>query len=138
MGQLDFHKNLANKVPPPQHSNSNELPLLTKLNDSYKLWHGFLTHLPRLTRYTLGGRIDGLFIDCFELALTAGYAARSEKLEFLRKLSIKIDTLKFFLKLLWELKALDNSKYSTISMSLAEIGKMIGGWMKLFKNETPL
>lgn len=44
-----------------------------------------------------------------------------------------MDSLKFFLKLLWEIKALDNKKYTTLSIPLAEIGKMIGGWMNTLK-----
>jgi len=96
-----------------------------------------LTSLPRLTRYTLGTKIDDLFSDCLELALLAGYTARTEKYGAIQKLSIKLDVLKFFLKILWELKGLDNQKYTTLSTPLAEIGKMIGGWLASLKKETP-
>ncbi len=112
------------------------MPILTKLNDSYKWWHQYLTQLPRLTRYTLGTRVDNLFIDCLELVLVAGYAARGDKLEILQKLSAKLDSLKFFLRVLWELKALDNKKYMVLSASLNETGKMVGGWLTMLKKET--
>jgi hypothetical protein len=36
------------------------LPVLRDLTDAYKLWHGFLPHLPRLSRYTLCAKIDAL------------------------------------------------------------------------------
>ena len=116
---------------------SNDLPIVTKLNISYKLWHGFLTTLPRLTRYTLGTKIDDLFTACLELALLAGYATRTEKYVAIQKLSIKLDVLKFFLKVLWELKMIDNQKYTLLSVPLAEVGKMIGGWLASLKKETP-
>jgi len=90
-------------------------------------------HLPRLTRFSLGSKIDSYFVDCLELALLAGYASRQEKSGYIRKLSAKLDCLKFFLKILWELKALDNKKYINLSTQLAEIGKMIGGWSKMFR-----
>lgn len=115
-----------------------ETPLVIKLQESYKLWHDFLTHLPRLTRYTLGIKVDTIFIECLELALSGSYAARSEKLPILKNLSIKVDALKFFLKLLWEIKALDNNKYTLLSVPLHEIGKMVGGWLAMLKKETPL
>ena len=67
----------------------------------------------------------------------AGYAARDKKAEIIRRLSVKFDALKFFLKLLWEMKALDTKKYSAISSIINEIGKMVGGWMKQIKTETP-
>jgi len=65
-----------------------------------------------------------------ELSLAAGYAKREEKILIVRRLNLKFDYLKFFLKLLWELKALDNNKYAAISTDLSTIGKMIGGWLK--------
>jgi len=121
MGQLNFHTTKASNPPP----------------ESYKLWHGFLTHLPRLTRYTLGAKIDNVFTDCLELALLAGYAPRQDKLLLTQRLSTKVDSLKFFLKLLWELKALDTNKYALLSSPVAEIGKMVGGWLNLLKKQTP-
>jgi len=62
--------------------------------------------------------------------LSAGYAKREEKIILVKKLNLKFDQLKFFLKLLWELKSLDNNKYAIISANLSAIGKMIGGWLK--------
>jgi hypothetical protein len=86
-----------------------------------------LTGLPRLTRYTLGIKIDNLFTDCLELSLLSSYASKTEKFNSVQKLSIKFDALKFFLKVLWDLKAIDNKKYIALSSPLSEIGKMIGG-----------
>jgi hypothetical protein len=39
-----------------------------------------------------------------------------------------MDTLKLLLTILWELKSLDNKKYLALSVKLAEIGRMLGGW----------
>lgn len=91
-------------------------------------------HLPRLTRFTIGAKIDSLFIQTIELCLLAEYSSREQKLEIIQKISTKFDALKFFIKLLWEIKAIDNKKYLHISKPLAEIGKIIGGWLKLIKN----
>ncbi|MBI5221178.1 MAG: four helix bundle protein [Candidatus Magasanikbacteria bacterium] len=133
MNQLPFHnQNIAFINPPPSRINT-DLPILMKLNESYKLWHGFLIHLPRLTRFTLGTKIDNLFTDCLELSLLAGYTSKIEKVGTVQKLSTKFDALKFFLKVAWELKALDTNKYTTLSNSLTPIGKMIGGWLNMFK-----
>jgi len=106
------------------------LVILTKLTEAYKLWHGFLQDLPRPTRHTLGLKIDNLFTDCLELCLVAGFTARENKLPLIQKLSSKLDVLKFFLKIIWELKILEDKKYIAISSPLAEAGKMIGTWLK--------
>jgi len=42
--------------------------------------------------------------------------------------------LKFFLRISWEIKAVDNKKYIALSERLDEIGKMLGGWIKTTKN----
>ena len=124
MSQLNFH----NSSP-----SADETPIIIKFNESYKLWHNFLIHIPRLTRYTLGAKTDNIFIECLELSLLAGYSAKETKLPIVQKLSVKFDALKFFLKLLWEMKALDNKKYMALSQPIAEIGSMIGGWMNSLK-----
>jgi len=120
-------------IPPPQRS-LTELPILTKLSESYKLWHDFLAKFPRLSRFTVGAKIDNLFTDCLELALLAGYAARGEKLQIIQRLSNKLDLLKFFLKIAWEIRALDINKYTNVSNQLVATGKMLGGWLNMLKN----
>jgi len=69
--------------------------------------------------------------------LQARYANGEVKNEYINKLAVSFDSLKFFLQILWELKTLDNKKYTLLSQHLSEIGKMIGGWIKFIKKETP-
>lgn len=93
--------------------------------------------MPRLTRYTLGVKIDKLFTDILEITLTAQYAKRENKRNFLEDLSQKLDNLKYFITLLWEAKGLDAAKYGQLSQKLTTAGKMLGKWLQLFKNEAP-
>ncbi|MEK9180995.1 MAG: four helix bundle protein [Patescibacteria group bacterium] len=110
---------------------------MQKLTDSYKSWHNTLPHIPRLTRYSLGEKINNLFIELSELVLTAGFTAKEHKGIIIQKASIKLDTLKFFLQIAWELKALDNKKFAELSQPLVEVGKMLGGWQKQILTQTP-
>lgn len=100
------------------------------IKDSYLLWHSFLIHLPRLSRYTLGAKIDNLFTEILELALTAKFTRREEKKIFLETLSRKLDQLKFFITLLWEVKGIDAGKHGQISEKLGTIGRRLGGWIQ--------
>jgi hypothetical protein len=77
----------------------------------------------------LGGRIDGLFLETLEYAVTAQYLKKDKKLVWIVKASSKLDMLKFFLRLAWEIKALDNKKYITLSEKLDEAGRQLGGWL---------
>lgn len=60
----------------------------------------------------------------------ARYLAKEQKRIVLQKTANKLDLLKFFTQISWEIKSLDNKKYITLSKSLEEIGKMLGGWQK--------
>ncbi len=121
-------------TPPPRAS----LSIIQKLVQVYKLWDEFKNHFSKKHRYTLGSKIDQYFLEVVELLLTAGYLNKGQKMPYLQKAGIKLDILKFFLQISWEIKALDNKKYITLSEQLNEIGKMLGGWIKGIQKETPL
>ncbi|MDP1688725.1 MAG: four helix bundle protein [bacterium] len=112
--------------PPPKAS----LPIIQKLIAIYKLWHEFLPHFPKTARYTLGNKIDTFFVDVAEYIFTASNLSKEHKLPYLEKAARKLDLLKFFLQISWEIKTLDNKKYIILSQSLQEIGRMLGGWIR--------
>jgi hypothetical protein len=116
--------------PPPNQFN---LTLTQKLVSIYKLWHDFLPNFPKDSRYTIGSKIDSLFLEASELIIGGSYSDKIEKLIFLKRASSKIDLLKFFLQVAWEIKSLDNKKYINLSEKLNEAGKMLGGWIKSLK-----
>ncbi|MEK7638031.1 MAG: four helix bundle protein [Patescibacteria group bacterium] len=88
-----------------------------------------------MTRFTLGSKIDRLYLETIEYMLIAGYTARERKLVIVQQASAKLDTLKFFLKIAWQAKALSPKKYAELSAPVAEIGKMLGGWHKQLTSE---
>lgn len=97
------------------------------------MWHEILPDFPKDSKYTLGQKIDSCFLETTENIFKAGYADGVEKLVFLKRASTKLDLLKFFLQIAWELKSLDNKKYILLSEKLNEVGKMLGGWIKSIK-----
>ena len=114
--------------PPP--ANQFGLSIIQKLVGAYKLWHEFVPDLPKNSRYTLGQKIDFLFLDVIENTIKAGYSGKIEKEIFLKRGSVKLDLLKFFLQLSWQIKSLEDKKYIRLSEKLDEIGRMLGGWIK--------
>jgi hypothetical protein len=93
--------------------------------------------MERLSRYTLGTTIDKTFCETIELVLQAGYAIREQKYSVVLRAASKLDTLKFFLQVAWEIKAIDHKKYAAILEPLTEIGKMLGGWRKQLQSNEP-
>jgi hypothetical protein len=121
---------MTNPLPAVANISVINLPILQKITLAYKIWHNTLPHIPRLTRYSLGEKINDLFIELAELILMASYTAKEQKGPVIQRASVRLDTLKFFLQIGWELKALDNKKFAELSQPLVEIGKMLGGWQK--------
>lgn len=106
------------------------LPIIQRFIAIYKRWDEFRDHFPKKSRYAIGAKIDSLFIEIAELLFIARYLGGQNKLPSLQKAAGKLDLLKFFLQIAWELKTLDNKKYIALSEPLNEIGKMLGGWMR--------
>ncbi|MEK7194728.1 MAG: four helix bundle protein [Patescibacteria group bacterium] len=101
--------------------------MLQKTKTAYLLWHEYHATLPKTHRYSLGQRIDTLFVELIE-ALAAAFLSHQEKLPYVRLAIKKADTLKILLLILWETKSLDNKKYIALSVKVDEIGRMLGGW----------
>lgn len=112
--------------------------MLEKVKVAYKLWHEYLKLFPKTSRYTLGGKIDTLFIEVIEAVSTAAFLPKKEKLPYVRKAITKLDGAKVFLQISWETKDLDTKKYACLSEPLAEAGRMLGGWHnQLVKQNSP-
>ncbi len=133
MTQLNFHNNSNPLSPPPRL-----LPVLQKTKEAYMAWYDYCLTLPKTHRYTLGQKIDELFVHALEAIVTASFLSKQEKLPYVRMAIRKIDTLKVFLMMLWETKSLDDKKYIALSLKIDEAGRMLGGWQgSLLKENSP-
>ena len=102
------------------------------------LWQSYFSGIPKTSRYTLGETADKYFIQTIESILVAGFLEKQEKQPFIKKAIISLDTLKFLLYILWEIKALDTKKYTALSEPLVEAGKQLGGWYgQIIKQNSP-
>ncbi|TSC66967.1 MAG: hypothetical protein G01um101472_578, partial [Parcubacteria group bacterium Gr01-1014_72] len=125
---------IPQRLPPPP----TILPVLEKLKSSYKLWHEYHEKLPKTQKYSLGNRIDKLFIENVEAITSATFLPKTEKVLWLRLAIRKTDTIKILIMILWETKSLEDKKYIALSELLAEIGRMLGGWSgQLQKQNSP-
>ena len=100
------------------------------------MWYSYLHTLPKTHRYSLGQKIDTLFVETLEYTVTATFLLPEEKLPYVRHALRKMDTLKVLLMILWELKSLENKKYLALSVRLDEVGRMLGGWQGQLKKKT--
>lgn len=102
------------------------------------MWFEYFQKLPKTHRYTLGLRIDNLFVEIIESLSSASFSKSLEKQSFINLAIRKNDTLKILMMVLWETKSIDDKKYILLSMQLDELGKMLGGWIShLQKQNSP-
>lgn len=119
-------------LPPPravlQTHIAKLLPVLEKTKSFYKEWHNYHILIPKIHRYSLGSKVDTLFIDLVESLAVATFLSKDEKVPYVRISIRKLDTIKILLLILFETKSLDMKKYILLSEKADEIGKMLGGW----------
>ena len=126
-----------NKFNPSKPPPSSTLPIIQRLIVVYKIWHEIVPHFPKRSKYTLGNKIDSVFIEALELIFIATYLPRDLKPSYIQKAIGKVDLLKFFLQISWEINSLEDKKYITISEPLNEIGRMLGGWYRQSTRPSP-
>lgn len=112
--------------------------MLEKSKRAYLLWFSYLQTIPKTHRYSLGARIDSLFVEVIETLAVAAFLPKPEKPAQVRFAIRKLDTAKILLMILWETGSLDNRKYIALSEPLDEVGRMLGGWLgQLTKQNSP-
>ncbi|MCX6786942.1 MAG: four helix bundle protein [Candidatus Kaiserbacteria bacterium] len=131
------HSHPSEATPPPTISQPKLIPVVLKLKDSYGLWQEYLVHFPKANRFTLGSKIDDIFLHAIEYCFLASYIAHIEKILLVDRCIARVDLLKLLLQLAWEMQALDTKKYTRLLEYLMEVGRMLGGWRKQLQNKTP-
>ena len=114
------------------------MPVLERIKKVYLLWHEYYVTLPKVHRYTIGERVDALFIEIIEAISGAEFLPRDKKLPFVAVAIRKLNTLLLLLMILWETKSLRDKKYIALSTQLDDIGKMLGGWQGQLQKQNPM
>ncbi|MEI6633921.1 MAG: diversity-generating retroelement protein Avd [Chlamydiota bacterium] len=108
-----------------------EIEVITRMYD-FLLW--LLPHVekfPRSHKFTMGDRIENAGLDVLDLLLDAKY--RSLKVDVLRRANLKLEQLRFLLRLSKDLRMLNVKSYLHGCRLLNEVGKQVGGWIKSAK-----
>ncbi len=92
-----------------------------------------LEKFPKGQRYLLGDRIETTLLDVMELIIQAIYT--KDKAASLNEANLKIEKLRYLIRLTTDLKYLSIKKYEYVSTHLNEIGSEIGGWLKYQKSK---
>lgn len=110
------------------------LPIINKTYEVYKGIIALNSKLDKRWRYSLGMSIENSLLECFELLIMAKNAPKPLKAGYLIKSSSKHEITMHKVRLLLELKLANETKAFQIQSKLAEIGRMLGGWLRSAQN----
>lgn len=105
-----------------------ELDAITKTYDLI-LWSvGHTAKFPKSHRFVLGERIERNLYDVLDLLIRAKYTR--EKAWILAEVNLRLETLRFQMRMAKDLKVLALRSYEFAARSVNEVGQLVGGWIK--------
>ncbi|MCA8917247.1 MAG: diversity-generating retroelement protein Avd [Planctomycetes bacterium] len=109
---------------------TQDLVLLTRLFD---LLHWLLPkaeRFPRVHRQTVTLRLMNAALDCQEAVFTAQSTRGTRRQSALQDADAALNRLRLYLRLAHGWHWLNDGQYAYVSAHVAEIGKLLGGWIK--------
>jgi len=109
----------------------SDLIVIQKAYDCYLYLHNVLRNFPKSEKFVLSADIKNTFFEMLRLFLIAN------KLQYKKKTlydaDIQLELLRFKIKLSYDLNYLPIRKFELLSKMFAEIGRLLGGWIKSSK-----
>ncbi len=109
------------------------------IQKTYKLYlslHETVIKIPKISRFSLGVRIETVALDLLEKLYEANSKYGNNRLAILELIDTKLKILQVLIKALYDIKAINDKKFLQLSESAIEIGRMLGGWIKDTKQTT--
>lgn len=114
--------------------NEIDIPIIQKANDLYKVFHEYRKLVSKNDRHTIFERVDNTIVETISCFLQAGYVQPIDRARVLEKASLNLNLIRFFIRLMKEIRSIDNKKYVELQTIIDEIGRMLGGWIRSQKS----
>ena len=104
--------------------------ILTRSYDLLKLTIELVGKFPRDQKFLLGDRMQQQAGDIMESLIEAYYVSAEKKPALLHTVNIRLEKLRYYARLCFELSFYSSRKLEEYSEQLREVGRMTGGWLK--------
>lgn len=111
-----------------QSRSKEDLPIFIKWMDFLKWLLVTTDNFPKKARFTYTDRLTNLSLLIVEDLIEARYS--KNKYQTLRRINMNLEKIRVLIRIGFELKLLPRKSYEYASLSINEVGKMLGGWMK--------
>jgi len=102
--------------------------VITKTYDLLLYMIPQLAKFPRDQKFLLADRIENRMLDFLEAMIEAYYSKK--KLDILEKSNLKLESLRYLIRLSFDLHFINSRRYAYVTGHVDEIGRMLGGWKK--------
>lgn len=87
-------------------------------------------HFPKIYRSTVTQRLMNAALDFQEALFEAQSQGGTTRQKYLRTADAALDKLRLYLRLAYHWHWLNDGQYRHVSVMIAEIGRLLGGWLK--------
>lgn len=109
---------------------TNELVILTRIFDLLAWLLPKVETFPKAHRFTVTQRLMNAALDCQDAVFAAQSHRGRERISALHKADAALNRLRLYLRLAHHWRWLSDGQYNHVSKMVAEIGRMLGGWLK--------
>src|SRR3990167_3761600 len=114
----------------------DELPIINRAYEVYKSTTDINNHLEKKWRYSLGISLENSVLSLLQELIMAKNAPKLMKTSYLIKGGSHLEIATLKLRLFLELKIANETKIFQTQSKCAEIGRMLGGWMKSLNTQS--
>ena len=112
-----------------------DLKIFVKIYELTKDIHREIAKFPKSEKPVLGRRIYDTVLQVLEYVIMANEEV--DKKPFLKNASVELEKLRIFIRLAADFHLISIKKYGIVSGQINEIGRMLGGWMKVCARTRP-
>ncbi len=106
-----------------------DLKIFAKVYDLIQYLHREIAGFPKSEKPVLGRKIYDTLLQILEHIITAN--EESIKGPYLKKASVELEKLRVFIRLANDFYLISINKYGIICKKIDEIGRMLGGWIRV-------
>lgn len=106
------------------------LPIINKTYEAYKNLVDINRKLKKRWSYSLGLSVENSILELLDLLVMAKNTSKPLKGSYLIKASACLEVAMMKVRLFLEFKLVNETKVFQLESKLAEVGRMLGGWLK--------
>ena len=108
-----------------------ELKIYQKSYDCLLRLYQTTKHFPKSEKFTLAAELKTAMLGFLRLIFKAGKSANKKSI--LYTADVELEIIRMQIRAAKDMKIMSVHKYEILARDLSEIGKMLGGWIKMLK-----